>query len=535
DISVKDGIVEYASFGDVRFQAEDLYGTRETETRALRLRGDYQLGTLQFNPFVTVSDTQFEQTDLRYFADVRGPATYDIRQDDDYFTITSPIDVTSTKGMLVRQARRFLSKTVDREAAAGLDLTWSVSETLKAEFGFKLRDRSKTRDRFEVTRSGINQPFEPVSKVLTGFLSDEGRAKGPNSFVVFDPERAFAAYGSQLDPRTAPQINNYFKVKERVSSAYAMATYSSDNWLINGGLRLTATALTSDGVERNQTLKTDTSRSVSSDYADVLPSLNVRYEVMPNLYLRASAAKVLTRPSLTDLAAYRQIDDVTRTISARNPDLKPFRANQADLAVEWYFGRDGLLGLGWFHKDIKSFIATRSSQVDLNGTEYTLTQPVNGNSATVSGFEANYQQSFDFLPGLWKHFGVAANYTYTDSSFRDTVSGTGLTYGLPENSEDSYNLTGYYEDDRLSVRVAHNFRGAFLREIPNPVDGIKIRDDYQQTDVSMRWTLSPEIQLTLDVMNVFESQQEEYVYQPRLTDGLFTTGRTWQAGLRAKF
>ncbi|MFN3230105.1 MAG: TonB-dependent receptor plug domain-containing protein, partial [Asticcacaulis sp.] len=190
DISVKDGIVEYASFGDVRFQAEDLYGTRETETRALRLRGDYQLGTLKFNPFVTVSDSQFEQTDLRYFADVRGPAAYDIRQDDDYFTITSPIDVTSTKGMLVRQARRFLSKTVDREAAAGLDLTWSVSETLKAEFGFKLRDRSKTRDRFEVTRSGINQPFEPVSKVLTGFLSDEGRAKGPNSFVVFDPDLA---------------------------------------------------------------------------------------------------------------------------------------------------------------------------------------------------------------------------------------------------------------------------------------------------------------------------------------------------------
>ena len=261
----------------------------------------------------------------------------------------------------------------------------------------------------------------------------------------------------------------------------------------------------------------------------------MRYEAAPKLFLRGAVARVMSRPSLTDLAAYRVIDEEDLTISAKNPDLDPFRANQFDLAAEWYFAPEALLSVGYFYKDVESFIATRSQQIQFRGETYTLRMPVNGNDARVSGFEVNYQQPFTFLPGLLRNFGVVANYTYTNSDYRDATEGGELSYELPENSRHSYNLIGYYEDHRLSVRVAYNYRGKFLREVPNVQDGLKYRDAYAQTDIALRYKLLDNVSATVDILNAFNAKTEEYVYQERLTDGLFQTGRTVFFGLKASF
>ena len=38
------------------------------------------------------------------------------------------------------------------------------------------------------------------------------------------------------------------------------------------------------------------------------------------------------------------------------PDLDPYRANQFDLAAEWYFGEGSLLAAALFYKDMQSYI-----------------------------------------------------------------------------------------------------------------------------------------------------------------------------------
>ncbi len=131
---------------------------------------------------------------------------------------------------------------------------------------------------------------------------------------------------------------------------------------------------------------------------------------------------------------------------------------------------------------------------------------------------------------------MAANYTYTDTSYTDVLpGGNAVTYGLPNNSKDSYNLVLYYEDSRFSLRGAYNFRGVFLREVPNEQDGLKYRGDYGQADISARYKLNDKISLTLDILNALNAVQEEYVFEDRLTDGTYTTGRTIQFGVRARF
>ena len=45
--------------------------------------------------------------------------------------------------------------------------------------------------------------------------------------------------------------------------------------------------------------------TASNSYTDVLPSLNVRWEVADNLILRFAASKAIARPAFSDMQAYQ--------------------------------------------------------------------------------------------------------------------------------------------------------------------------------------------------------------------------------------
>lgn len=45
-----------------------------------------------------------------------------------------------------------------------------------------------------------------------------------------------------------------------------------------------------------------------------------------------------------------------------DPDIDPFRANQADVSFEWYHGDDEIVSAALFYKDIESFITDRPVQ-----------------------------------------------------------------------------------------------------------------------------------------------------------------------------
>jgi TonB-dependent receptor len=534
DVDTAAGVVDSISFGSVLLRSENHGTLNQTNLYQGSLTGEYRFDHWKLKAFVTKSRSKQDSEEFVYFGDNTAPAAYDVRKDRDYYTITTPTDIASPGQYLTSEARHNLVNTRDEDFSTGFEFKGAVLPAVELKVGAKYRDRERTRQRYAVTRTKINEPFSLISDVLTGFLDDEpGAASGPHAFAIADFDKGYDLYGKTLDISKGSDLASYFDVEEKTLAGYGAATYKRGALMGNLGLRVVRTALASSGVEIDKVAGARTPRAVKSDYTDALPSLNLRYKAADGLFVRASAARVLTRPSLSNLAAYRVIDDNALTITASNPDLKPFRANQFDLTAEWYFAKAGLLSAGYFYKDIESFIATRTTPATYEGKTYRLTQPVNGNQAKIQGVEVNYQQPFTFLPGLLRHTGVIANYTYTDSSFKDTISGTALTYELPENSKTSYNLIGYYEDAKFSARLAYNFRSQFLREAPNAQDGLKYRSGYGQADFAARYKARRGITLTLDALNLFKAHTDEWVYQPTLTDGRFTTGRTVQFGLRA--
>ena len=534
DIHVDGEVVDYIAFDSVLLRSEGHRSVSETEMFQGTLKAEYRLNDWKASAFVSKSRSNQDSEEFVYFGDATSRASYETRNDDRYFTIDSPIDIADPAAYVTSEARRIVLGTRDDNFTAGFDLKGPIFPDVELNLGVKYREQGRERERYQATRTKINEPFALIGLVRTGFLDNEKRtANGPHAFAAPDYEKAYQLYGSKLDISNGTDLTNFFDVEEKTWSGYGMATYRQGPWLANAGLRVVHTSLTSSGIEFNKVDKTSVDRTFESSYTDFLPSVNLRFEPAENLFLRAAAARVMTRPSLSDLAAYRTIDDASLIISAKNPDLKPFRANQFDLTAEWYFGKGGLLSAGYFYKDIDSFIITESTPIEYNGQTYELQHPVNGNNARIQGFEVNYQQPFTFLPGPLENLGIVTNYTFTDSNFKDTVAGSTLTYELPENSRHSLNLIGYYEDDDLSIRLAYNYRSKFLRTKPNIQDGIKYRSAYAQTDFAARYKLLPKLSLTLDVLNLFNAHTDEWVYNPRLVDWRGTSGRTVQFGLRA--
>src|SRR5690606_36494670 len=164
---------------------------------------------------------------------------------------------------------------------------------------------------------------------------------------------------------------------------------------------------------------------------DTLPSLNVSLGVTNDIVVRASAAKVMSRPALDTLTpgGTVTVSGNNRVATLGNPNIDPTRATAYDVGVEWYFAPESLLSLSVFYKDIESravgltltdqvftgnpfgipdsvAIAACGGQPNCapNLANWTFNTTVNGPGGDLTGVELSYQQPFTFLPGIWSNF-----------------------------------------------------------------------------------------------------------------------------------
>src|SRR5690554_7228223 len=102
-----------------------------------------------------------------------------------------------------------------------------------------------------------------------------------------------------------------------------------------------------------------TTGSRSERYANVLPSLLLKYNVSDALKLKAAWTNTLSRPRYFDLVPYRQVNYEDMEISVGNSDLEAATSMNLDVMGEWYLSGLGLVSAGAFYKDIKDRKSTR--------------------------------------------------------------------------------------------------------------------------------------------------------------------------------
>ncbi len=315
-----------------------------------------------------------------------------------------------------------------------------------------------------------------------------------------------------------------------------------------------------------------------------LPSLNVKWNLNDESLIRFAISKNITRPNIAQLrgdqvstGSFRfetnndpaippdqRITDIVLNqinVYGGNPDLKPILATNYDLSYEFYFGDENSLTFSAFRKDIKNNIIYGSQTLDtitLDGREVAVVfnGDINQDEAELQGIEIAYQQFYDNLPGLLSNLGLQANYTYVDAETNAPApvadaDGDGTPdsferiyrYGVNNFlglSEHSANIIGIYQDDKLEMRLAYNWRSEYLSSYRDFITGNPIfQEDRGYLDGSLKYDFNDNLQFRLQVANILDTkakatQQIDETGQ-RFARTSFVGDRRIRFGLRYQF
>jgi len=457
--------------------------------------------------------------------------------------LTSPTDEMSLTGVFDQQ-----NKTEDQEDYAQVDFSLDVDfgAVNEIKVGGKLRDRSfeQRRVRSEMQNAAVGTESLGWAGDLSNgsFTVDHDETSMPTT-RVFNPSEglmrtAFFALptcngGADLC-RTAYAVENVtsYKIDEEINSIYAMANFEADRIRGNVGVRYVETKTDSSGWD----IANDQAISKDGDYDNVLPSMNIVYDLTDDILLRVAAGKSISRPAPFALSYAVNLTPETSSGVAGNPTLKPMQANQYEMGVEWYFGTASLASVTYFKKDITDFTYSLTKAAVINGVEINaLTTFDNGPSLEVEGIELNLQYAFD------NGFGFGANYTYSDigsGSVPHVVDGnlSSRDVQLPGTSKDVFNATAYYENDVYSARLNYSYRSEFLKGLQE--NGRLLGDEQSQWDAQLNYNVTENITLRAEMLNITDETIDD-IYEAgngtEVTGTQLYNGRRFFIGANMKF
>ena len=388
-----------------------------------------------------------------------------------------------------------------------------------------------------------------------------------------------------------------YDIEETDSGAYAQYDYSRDLFGMrvrgNFGVRYALTEVAADGFTPGGAAITNTTK-----YHDWLPSLNAVFELNDDMMLRFGAAKVMSRPTLRQLAPGITSFTVPGTVGANtggaittgNTKLSPFRAKTYDVSYEWYFTSGALFSVAVFDKEVSTFPQTvlaegklsdfldesivKALRDSLTATTaagdaqrayvdadlpFNFSQPRDAPGGYIRGLEINYQQNFTFLPGLLKYFGMQANYTHIKSQLSYIIdTGSLVAPARPQvigkapflgASPDSLNVTVFYETPKWSARVSTAYRKEYYTTYPLQTGSCApgycatpLINDFAgskattNVDASFSYKFNSNMSLSIEALNLTNQASNRFAYDDnRVVTQYASTGRQYFVGLRATF
>ena len=277
--------------------------------------------------------------------------------------------------------------------------------------------------------------------------------------------------------------SNNFSLSERVYAGYVMNTITIGRVRLQTGLRFEATQGSFLGTQANfdsdGNFLFDSRVPGEQSYLDVLPSVQLQYNINGSTNIRAAYGRGIARPNYGDLPPFANLDQGgvggTTRVTTGNPSLIPTHANDFDLLIEHYLKSVGIIQAGWFYKDLTDPIYTvQTTPTTGPFAGFKVTQKINGPGAHITGVEMNWQQHFTFLPGLLNGMGISANYSYTTSkaSFPAAFGRTDQPK-LIRQSPNNWNFDTTYDKGPISARMGltHNDANIFAYNFSDGAPG----------------------------------------------------------------
>jgi TonB-dependent receptor len=368
----------------------------------------------------------------------------------------------------------------------------------------------------------------------------------PNPFYCQNyPTQCTAPYTLFNFANTLPAVNPYntYDVSERTFTLYGEAEFAATRWAGNAGLRIVrtdttaATALgvpvslwtpTTVGSTQTWNVQYPPAQPAATDgqYTLLLPSANLNYWAVPEqVQLRFGLAETMSRPDLAELAptsSNNAINGTPQLFYGGTAGLRPIKAYQADMSVEWYYARHAALTGALFGKKIRDDIyQATSTNVNLGTTQYvggppgtvpgtpfpwTVQAPANGARSLFYGLELTWQHTLE------NGFGTRVQYTHTISKGWDQYGNyVGAINAVPPTTN---SIGLIYDKGPLSADVNWDHAAGYTyacnqcTEVPGwPA----VADPFAWVTASAHYKITKELQVFVEGRNLTDAVARTYL------------------------
>jgi TonB-dependent receptor len=467
------------------------------------------------------------------------------------------------------------------------DANWdgALEHVSNVLFGVLYTSQTKQNQRWDNEANGLHctfcgyfdspdipDNFQTIFDAGDDFLSGiSGSENIPSQWLQHDGNLLFSFLekSNGISLAALPR-NNSFTINEQYVASYVQVNFNLElaDMLLTAqsSLRYEDTKVMASGMEANlveltildqtelgQVTATALPEEIESNYSNWLPSLSLKLEIHDELVARVAASRSLTRPTMSQMSpslvlnTTRQGGDLRA--SSGNPSLKPFESSNLDLALEWYYAQSSHLSASYFRKKVDNFIVSTVSNATFNEVtdpstgndpnapdendqiaQFDLTEPINGETATVDGWEFSLQHDFS-----QSGFGVLANMTIVNSNAELDRMNITQKFALTGLS-DSQNLIVYYEKEPIQIRLAWNNREGFLQSLVQIQGGEPtFVNRYHQLDISASYAFNDHISIFMEGINITEETLIKHGRYPNQLLLAQDTGARYAFGVRGSF
>lgn len=272
-------------------------------------------------------------------------------------------------------------------------------------------------------------------------------------------------------------------------------------------------------IEEARLVRTERGASAEGSYSGLYPSLHATYNITERFLGRFAYARTMGRPNLNFILPSTTIDENedyvpgdlnAGRVTAANPDLEPWSADNFDVTFEYYGPRGSVFAIGGFYKEVQDFFATEERymtdadwaaigmETPPNGDQWLWSRRINAGDATLKGMEVAVSQPLEVFGAWGQHFTLTANGTRmllggpNAGDFERFISKTG-NFGI------SYNRSPF------NIMLKWNYRGK-QRVRPNNIapDAYEYFDSRTFMDVNIEYALAKNFTLFANARNVLD-------------------------------
>jgi TonB-dependent receptor len=329
---------------------------------------------------------------------------------------------TAEIGRLPSHFYRYLK---DRQMNGQLDITLPFSENNENLIKFGGAYSKKEREFSEYIYGHHREPATPQPGVNDDWLSFSRAAGDFDSY--FDPSNYgyLGVYGENtvfkrqefgfgILQHDASVLANNYNGSEEIVSGYLMGAYRLGKVKLIGGARLETTNMASLSADTTliPTGEIDSggnpikkSRNGELNNVDILPSMNIIWEVNDKTNLRVSVSRTLARPNMREISPFVSVGTPEDPQFVGNNALERTLITNYDLRYEIYPKPGELIAVSAYYKNFQNPIVLQN----LPQASTPEIKPINTDEANVYGVEFEFRKSLGLIAGVLQNFKLGAN------------------------------------------------------------------------------------------------------------------------------